>query len=126
MSGEVPDRSAEEVIRSLRVRVVPRAFCAVVVGILAAAVVGRYAEFIAFEAMMRLTPRVNETEANLWIGLAIKNGLLAIIPAISTTAAVLVLLRGWRSPDGSTRCGQCGYILKGLTEPRCPECGQQI
>ena len=25
--------------------------------------------------------------------------------------------------DGYTRCGKCGYILTGLPEPRCPECG---
>ena len=24
------------------------------------------------------------------------------------------------------RCGACGHILKGLTEPRCPECGESI
>ncbi|MCH8851065.1 MAG: hypothetical protein IID41_00270 [Planctomycetes bacterium] len=28
--------------------------------------------------------------------------------------------------DGHTRCGKCGYILKGLTEPRCSECGERI
>ena len=28
--------------------------------------------------------------------------------------------------DGHTRCGHCGYILKGLPEPRCPECGEAI
>lgn len=28
--------------------------------------------------------------------------------------------------DGHTHCGKCGYILNGLTEPRCPECGQAI
>ncbi len=30
------------------------------------------------------------------------------------------------APDGHTRCGKCGYILKGLTEPRCSECGERI
>ena len=24
------------------------------------------------------------------------------------------------------RCLECGYILKGLSEPRCPECGRRI
>jgi rubrerythrin len=24
------------------------------------------------------------------------------------------------------RCLKCGYILKGLSEPRCPECGERI
>ena len=28
--------------------------------------------------------------------------------------------------DGETRCRKCGYILKGLTEPRCSECGERI
>jgi len=25
-----------------------------------------------------------------------------------------------------TRCRKCGYILRGITEPRCPECGERI
>jgi hypothetical protein len=28
--------------------------------------------------------------------------------------------------DGETRCRQCNYILRGITEPRCPECGEPI
>ena len=24
------------------------------------------------------------------------------------------------------RCRKCGYILRGITEPRCPECGEGI
>lgn len=28
--------------------------------------------------------------------------------------------------DGETRCRRCGYILRGLSEPRCPECGERI
>jgi hypothetical protein len=31
-----------------------------------------------------------------------------------------------RPGDGYTRCGRCGYILEGLKEPRCPECGHRI
>ena len=27
---------------------------------------------------------------------------------------------------GETLCGKCGYILKGLEFPRCPECGSEI
>jgi hypothetical protein len=30
---------------------------------------------------------------------------------------------GW---DRETRCRQCGYILRGISEPRCPECGERI
>ena len=25
-----------------------------------------------------------------------------------------------------TRCRKCGYILRGITEPRCSECGERI
>ena len=25
-----------------------------------------------------------------------------------------------------TRCRKCQYILRGITEPRCPECGERI
>ncbi|GMU21387.1 MAG: hypothetical protein AMXMBFR13_14800 [Phycisphaerae bacterium] len=25
-----------------------------------------------------------------------------------------------------TRCRKCGYILRGISEPRCPECGERI
>ena len=44
---------------------------------------------------------------------------------------VVTAIAFWRltpplAPDGHTRCGKCGYILKGLTEPRCSECGEQI
>ena len=28
--------------------------------------------------------------------------------------------------DGEPRCRKCHHILRGLTEPRCPECGERI
>ena len=28
--------------------------------------------------------------------------------------------------ERETRCRKCQYILKGITEPRCPECGERI
>jgi len=40
---------------------------------------------------------------------------------------VLSYLPGRREiTDGQTRCRKCGYILRGITEPRCPECGERI
>ena len=34
---------------------------------------------------------------------------------------------GPRGPiDNETRCRECGYILRGISEPRCPECGERI
>jgi hypothetical protein len=50
--------------------------------------------------------------------------------AVSLTAAACF---GWglswlerRRGDGETRCRRCGHILRGLSEPRCPECGERI
>lgn len=31
-----------------------------------------------------------------------------------------------RRRDNETRCRNCGHILRGLSEPRCPECGERI
>ena len=33
---------------------------------------------------------------------------------------------GPRAWDGETRCRKCGYILRGIPEPRCSECGERI
>ena len=45
-------------------------------------------------------------------------------PMIATVLAHLLTPR--EKKDGHTRCGKCGYILKGLTEPRCSECGERL
>ncbi len=39
-----------------------------------------------------------------------------------------VLIRALVKPrrDAETRCRKCGYILRGLVEPRCSECGEAI
>jgi hypothetical protein len=39
---------------------------------------------------------------------------------------IVWLLRKKRADDRETRCRKCGYILRGITEPRCPECGEKI
>ena len=43
-------------------------------------------------------------------------------------AVYLYLTRrfGPKTPDAETRCRKCGYILRGISEPRCPECGEKI
>ena len=38
--------------------------------------------------------------------------------------ALYIATRGPRDPE--TRCRRCGYILRGIPEPRCPECGERI
>ena len=36
------------------------------------------------------------------------------------------LRSGWRPRGSELRCIECGHVLKGLTEPQCPECGERI
>ncbi len=53
--------------------------------------------------------------------------LLSIFSTGPIVACVLThVLTPREVKDGHTRCGKCGYILKGLTEPRCSECGERI
>ena len=54
--------------------------------------------------------------------------------AFLSSYAVAVLVYGLltrryyraKGQDDETRCRKCDYILRGLTEPRCPECGERI
>lgn len=39
-------------------------------------------------------------------------------------ASVIILLGLRYSEKRSPLCTRCGYLLGGLTEPRCPECGR--
>jgi len=48
---------------------------------------------------------------------------LAIAVAIY---GVLTHKYGHRVADDETRCRACDYILRGIPEPRCPECGEVI
>lgn len=51
---------------------------------------------------------------------------IVMAPALSI-GVYLTLDHLWtRTPDAETRCRQCGYILRGLSEARCPECGERI
>lgn len=55
--------------------------------------------------------------------------LFVALPALGVTLSLRVYhqLTPYRPKlDGHTRCGECGYILKGLVELRCPECGRRI
>ena len=62
--------------------------------------------------------------ATLSLGGAVTGGryailFLSIFLAAPAVAAVLVhVLTPREKNNGHTRCGKCGYILKGLTEPR--------
>ena len=58
--------------------------------------------------------------ARVWLLLA----LFSTGPIVATVFAHVLTPRATK--DGHTRCGKCCYILKGLTQPRCSECGERI
>ena len=60
---------------------------------------------------------------SIFVGVA---GQLSFLAGPTATAVLLHMLTPREVNDGHTRCGKCGYILKGLTEPRCSECGERI
>jgi hypothetical protein len=39
---------------------------------------------------------------------------------------ILTSLFSLKRPDNETHCRRCGYILCGITEPQCSECGERI
>lgn len=47
------------------------------------------------------------------------------LTAMAGLGWVLLALEA-RRRDSETRCRRCQYILRGLSEPRCPECGERI
>ncbi len=58
------------------------------------------------------------------IGIAV--GLFPFLLATLGCYGLLTLYFGGRPIDHETRCRECNYILRGLKEPRCPECGERI
>ena len=48
------------------------------------------------------------------------------VPLSAVPVVTYALLTRWFGPKPKTRCRKCGYILKGITEPRCSECGERI
>jgi hypothetical protein len=63
--------------------------------------------------------------ADIWIGW----GPLVLLQI--TPVCAYGLMTRWLHPrrellDGETHCRKCGYILRGIPEPRCSECGERI
>lgn len=55
------------------------------------------------------------------------HGLVRLGPTLVVSVGVYALLARRRNGgDNYTRCRTCQHILRGLTQPRCPECGEAI
>ena len=57
---------------------------------------------------------------------AVFAGLPILLVALLTYGILRYLFTRRVIADGETRCRKCEYILRGITEPRCPECGERI
>ena len=103
-----------------------RFILAVVAGIVASGifgvgidwVVGGVQEFVAWLMPAPVPDRV--------FGLAVNAGAAAIVALPGVVAAVYTFAIWAGSDDPETRCRKCGYILRGISEPRCPEWGERI
>jgi hypothetical protein len=86
---------------------------AVLAGILTTLVMWAVLAFVA----TLLVPGLGDLPTGDYVGGAI------II--LSLVAGAVVLYRSLRFPsDDEPVCQRCGYSLRGLPEPRCPECGE--
>jgi uncharacterized paraquat-inducible protein A len=74
------------------------------------------------EWMFELLERVLGSEGGVLCGFILTGTPAAL--AASLTFTRLRKRHEWS--DGHLHCLKCGYILKGLSEPRCPECGERI
>ena len=71
------------------------------------------------------TDIVLTNSGRVWIGDFAKGMGLWVVLAV-VLAHFLFVRRRVRKDGGECLCRKCGYILKGLSEPRCPECGEAI
>jgi uncharacterized paraquat-inducible protein A len=53
-------------------------------------------------------------------------GSMIIFPQVVAIAVFHLIPPLDGSSDGETHCRKCHYILRGISEPRCPECGERI
>jgi hypothetical protein len=76
-------------------------------------------------AFVILTPLIFRSPGRLWWVIV---GLLALVaPSIGAAMHAFIIRDPFREwPDGEIRCRKCRYILRGISEPRCPECGERI
>ena len=54
--------------------------------------------------------------------------LVSTLPAATIGLLVFIWTTSRFAPssDSECRCRMCGYILKGLSKPQCPECGEAV
>lgn len=67
------------------------------------------------------------SKPGLAVALLVFGSLTRMIGGLILSTIVIALVRPWRvdvAPGGA--CQKCGYLLKNLIVPRCPECGESF
>ena len=103
-----------------------RAIVATLIGSVVMVAVSRMIYFEIFGVIHEATVwAMPWASANVW---APVTEIAAVSFVVGPSVFVAVLIYGLGKPftDTETRCRRCGYILRGLTELRCPECGEGI
>lgn len=60
---------------------------------------------------------------SLMLGLANYYNPMAFLNVVYCIGASMALVACWKKTGLAGRCQQCGYLLRGLPQPICPECG---
>jgi hypothetical protein len=77
------------------------------------------------EYVFDLTGYIYEITGTLSAILSVQHW-LGVVGAVTAAVIVYHLLQRRPAPDRVLRCPKCDYILRGLSAPRCPECGEPI
>jgi len=85
--------------------------------------------YVGWESVMTLV--VNQFNTHLprtpiWWRLQYAFGLVFLPALVAVLAYVLLTVRYGRALYDQPRCRKCGYMLRGLSRPQCPECGEHI
>ena len=69
-------------------------------------------------------------QLSIVLKLAVNAACFYFLPTLLLGLTVYGLVTRWSGGDmphdGETHCRKCGYVLRGISEPRCPECGERI
>ena len=82
---------------------------------------------VSWDLLDQLKP--NQTTTNMFLHLVIQCLTISLPVIVISLITYYLTIRYYNSKllyDGETRCRKCKYILRGITEPRCPECGERI
>ena len=95
--------------------------------IIAGFVVSGASLFVGWHNAVNYLVSLMYTPNTAWIAMPIGVGASAL-PGIVAAGLMMAIgvRRGHQREVSETRCRKCEYILRGLREPICPECGERI